>query len=182
MTVLAGLAMSGAGVACLGGAVLSRRALGVLAAVIMLSAMLDLSFLGVLPAAWWAVALVGAALLLGLDMRLQARADETASRGQLPRIATLTSALAYAAMAWLCLGHGRSAHLAGVTNVGVNEVGAGHSGHLGDGLVSVAPLLFATTLVVLLLGCCALAVRRRRALIAIEAGAMSVMILAMLAM
>ncbi|MFV0434055.1 MAG: hypothetical protein ACK5LO_08760 [Leucobacter sp.] len=82
MSPVVGVVMVGAGAVCLGGAALSRHRIGIAAATVMLLAMIDLAFLGVVPALVWAAALVAAGLLLGVGMRLEERrAAESAPAG-----------------------------------------------------------------------------------------------------
>lgn len=178
MFPVAGLAMVGAGAVCLGGALLARKWIAVISAAIMFAAMLDLAFLGLLPALFWALLLMFAGLLLGLELRLNGKPGTpdgsdgaTAFREQ--RAAMTASALAYPMTAWLILWHGASP--------GPAPEGA-HAGHGSTGLLSAAPALLAWLLLALLLAIGARAVVRKRVHSAVEAGAMAVMILAMLLM
>jgi fucose 4-O-acetylase-like acetyltransferase len=114
-------------------------------------------------------------------MRVRSRGSAEAvtghvDRGHFARVAMAFSALAYPMAAWLALAH--VAPPAG-------EVAQSQS-HLGHGSVATLTVLFplvlaitlAVTLTVLFVG----ALRRRRVLIALETGAMAVMIVAMVAM
>ncbi len=189
MTLVAGLVMVGAGALCLGGAVASRRRFGIAASAVMLAAMADLAFLGLLPAPVWAGALLIAALLLGLGMRIESRragADlgggsaAVRSGPGVPRAAMILSALAYPAAAWLVLGHSGAGVGAGW---GVGETGgvsgSSHAGHGADTML-VAPLLLTVALAAALVALCAAALRSRRRLLAAETGGMAAMLLVML--
>ncbi|WP_053382283.1 hypothetical protein [Leucobacter celer] len=193
MTLVADLVMVGAGALCLGGAVASRRRFGIAASAVMLAAMADLAFLGLLPAPVWAAALLIAALLLGLGMRVESRragADlgggsaAVRSGPGVPRAAMILSALAYPAAAWLALGHSGAGVGAGWgAGAGAGETGgvsgSSHAGHGADTML-VAPLLLTVALAAALVALCAAALRSRRRLLAAETGGMAAMLLVML--
>lgn len=61
--------MVAAGALCLGGAVIGRRWIGILASTVMLLAMIDLTVSRIVAPVLWAGALVAAAVLLGLGLR-----------------------------------------------------------------------------------------------------------------
>lgn len=169
--------MIGAGAACFGGAIVSRKRIAIASAAIMLFAMIDLAVIGAVPALVWSAALLGAGLLLGFGLRLELRScvrepEETRGGGQRYRAAMVASALAYPMMAWLTLGHVGSAG----ASVGV------HAGHSAAPLVLVMPLVLAWVLTVVLIMLCVGSVRQRMVHAAIETGAMAVMIIAMLTM
>lgn len=61
--------MVAAGALCLGGAVIGRRWIGILASAVMLLAMIDLATTRIVAPVLWAGALVAASVLLGFGMR-----------------------------------------------------------------------------------------------------------------
>lgn len=61
--------MVAAGALCLGGAVIGRRWIGILASTVMLLAMIDLTVSRIVAPVLWAGALIAAAVLLGLGLR-----------------------------------------------------------------------------------------------------------------
>lgn len=176
--MIPGAVMLVSGALCVGGAVASRSRIGIAAASAMALAMLDLVLLGVVPPLIWAVLLLSAGILLGVKLRIDASARGGSELGRLPasparllhRAVMLASALAYPAMAWLVLAHDHSgAPLA---------AGGAHAGH-GAGAVAVLFVAVALLVAVLAVLAAVTAVRRRGAL-AVEAGAMAAMLLAML--
>jgi len=194
VSALLGAVMVGAGALCFCGAVLARRWIGIAAAGIMLLAMADLAFLGLVPGLAWAGSLLVVGLLLGFGLRrgLREVAAEAPDHGPMPadgrgsgagaiasppqsdRLArgiAVATAVAYPVMAGLILVHGGGT--AGI------ETGEGtHAGH-GSGLrlaATAAALLLAATFVTFAL----LVTRRRRGLLALEAAGMGAMLLAML--
>lgn len=182
MVPIATLAMVGAGAACLGGAVISRKWIAIVSATIMFLAMLDLALFGVVPALLWATALLLAGLLLGFELRLRpvrqrshARPVAPADSGKSSKPALVASALAYPMTAWLVLAHSP------VASVGAGAVTA-HAGHGGSASLLMAPLLLAWVLTAVLLVLCAGSIRRGQTHLAVETGAMAVMIVAMLSM
>lgn len=175
------------GAACLGGALVSRRWITVVAAAIMCLAMVDLVSLGVVPAVCWAIALMLSGMLLGLHMRLVAHERDGAAavssasplapkvpvaRSRMPG-AMIFAALAYPMMGWLVLGHGMA---------GASDIGGAHAGHGAGAVIFVVPIVLAWMLTGVLGLCCILALRRGKWLLALEMGAMAAMMLTMLLM
>lgn len=180
MIALAGFTMVGAGAACFGGALVARRRLGIIAAFIMLIAMIDLAWFGLVASVWWAVLLFMAGILLGIDLRIAARmpgasASPLHAGGQdrLASASAIASALAYPAAAWLVLGH------AGDATAGAGQAHAGHSSGV---FTSVVPVVLMLVLTAVLIWLCIATASRRKPLLALETGAMAAMILAMLVM
>lgn len=193
MVPIASLAMVGAGAACLGGAVFSRKWIAIVSATIMFLAMLDLALFGVVLPLIWAAALLLAGLLLGFELRLSLTGPNSltartgpaglaapaapAAPGRQGKAALVASALAYPVTAWLVLGHGPATGLgAGAGAVTV------HAGHGASAPILAAPLVLAWGLTAVLLMLCASSIRRRQTHPAVETGAMAVMIVAMLGM
>jgi len=167
--VIAGAVMLASGALCLGGAVVSRSRVGIVAAAIMALAMAELVLLGIVPPLVWAALLLVAGVALGLRLRLGPETDESARRDPLPRAVMIASALAYPAMAWLVLAHDHG--------LGAPAALGAHAGH-GSGLL---PILVLAPLIAALLALGGAAAFRRRPLLAVEAIAMAAMLLAMLA-
>ena len=193
MTAVAGLVMVAAGAVCFGGAIAARRWFGIAAAALMVLAMLDVAFVGVLPPLVWAGGLLVGGLVLGIDLRFG-----PASRGcgvpdapgvprnpGLERAVLISAALAYPATAWLLLSHGGAmggAGGAGAGGSGASASAAGvHSGHgAQDVLTGVLPTVGAAALAAVLLVLAVVALRQRRRFLTIEAGGMAAMLAAML--
>lgn len=192
MTLAAGLVMVSAGAMCFGGAVLARRWFGIAAAAIMLLAMLDVAFLGLLPPLVWAAGLLVAGLVLGIDLRFGRSARGCGIPGPsgatrhpgLERAVLVAAALAYPATAWLLLGHGAGSgggSGSDVAGAAGGSAGIAHPGHGAmDLLTGVLPTVGAAALAAAL-GVLALsALRQRRRFLSIEAGGMAAMLVAML--
>lgn len=192
MTLAAGLVMVSAGAVCFGGAIVARRWFGIAAAALMVLAMLDLAFLGILPPLVWAGALLIGGLVLGFDLRFG-----QASRGcgvpdapgvprnlGLERAVLVSAALAYPATAWLLLSHGGAVGGAGASaSASVSAAGAPHRGHgAQDLLTGVLPMFGAAALAAVLVILAVVALRQRRRFLSIEAGGMAAMLVAMLMM
>ena len=183
MTAVAGLVMVAAGAVCFGGAIAARRWFGIAAAALMVLAMLDVAFVGVLPPLVWAGGLLVGGLVLGIDLRFG-----PASRGcgvpdapgvprnpGLERAVLISAALAYPATAWLLLSHG-GARAASDSAADVTHLGHGAQ----DVLTGVLPTVGAAALAAVLLMLAVVALRQRRRFLTIEAGGMAAMLAAML--
>lgn len=177
MSALAGIAMVGAGAVCLGGAITTRRWISIVSAGTMLLAMLDLAYLEFLPAFVWTALLLLAGMLLGLELRLQQRGsvpgagERSDPSRRHARGVVVASALAYPMMAWLSLAH---------SDAPVREERGIHASHGSTELLAAGTGAMALVMVFVLLVLLVGTLRSRRYLLSIEAGAMSVMILAML--
>lgn len=200
MVIAASLAMVGAGTVCLGGALVSRKRIAIAAAAIMFLAMLDAAYFGLVDPLIWAAGLVFAGLLLGFDLRPRAghadlQASERSDHTRVDRAAMLASALAYPMSAGLLLWHGGAhgaahggahggVHVAADIAAGESSVAAAHA-H-GGGLFLLSPVVLMTVLaaalVVVLLALCVRSSVRKQGIMAVETGAMAVMLLAMLSM
>lgn len=177
--MIPGAVMIASGVVCLGGAVAARNRLGIAAALIMALSMADLVLWGWVPQVVWVVLLVLAGMAMGAGLRFrQPHAYLAPGAGLgLGRAVMAASALAYPAMAWLVLAHDHASPAASASPASEPAAAIVHThGSLIDAvsLLVIAPL----TLVLLVLG--VLALRQRRLALAIEAGAMTAMLLAML--
>lgn len=169
VALIPGTVMVTAGGLCVCGAVAAKRWIGICAAAVMLAAMVDLAFLGALPPLVWAVSLVAAGLLLGLELRRDV--PPVAPGGmRTERGVEVAIALSYPVMAWLLLAHGGGRRT-------VDTEGA-HTGH--DSTLWLAAAGVALILIVLLAALGVLAARRRQRLLASEAAAMSAMLAVML--
>lgn len=182
MTLAAGLMMVAAGAMCFGGAILARRWFGIAAAAIMLLAMLDVAFFGLLSPLVWASGLLIGGLALGFDLRFGPAmrgcgapdAPGVQRNPALERAVLVAAALAYPATAWLLLGHGGPSTAA---------VSGSHRGHGSPELFTgVLPMVGAAALAALLVVLAVLALWQRRRFLSVEAGGMSAMLVAMLVM
>lgn len=199
MTLVAGLVMVTAGAMCFGGAIVARRWFGIVAAALMVLAMLDVAFVGLLPPLVWAGGLLIGGLVLGFDLRFG-----PASRGcgvpdapgvprnpGLERSVLVSAALAYPATAWLLLSHGGTLGGAGGSTGAVAasdgaeaaSVAGAHRGHGAQELLTgVLPTIGAAALAAVLVILAIVALRQRRRFLTIEAGGMAAMLGAMLLM
>ena len=192
MTAAAGVVMVAAGAMCFGGAVMARRWFGIAAAAIMVLAMLDVAFVGLLPPLVWAGGLLIGGLVLGFDLRFG-----PASRGcgvpdapgvprnpGLERSVLISAALAYPATAWLLLSHGGAMGGAGGSaNEAASAAAGAHRGHgAQEVLTGVLPMVGAAALAAVLVTLAIVALRQRRRFLTIEAGGMAAMLVAMLLM
>lgn len=189
MTAVAGVVMVAAGAVCFGGAIAARRWFGIAAAALMVLAMLDVAFLGVLPPLVWAGGLLVGGLVLGIDLRFG-----PASRGcgvpdapgvprnpALERAVLISAALAYPATAWLLLSHGGAMGGAGGSADEAASAAGAHRGHgAQDVLTEVLPTVGAAALAAVLVVLAVVALRQRHRFLTIEAGGMAAMLAAML--
>ena len=97
-----------AGSACVIAGVNGRRALDLAAAAVMLAAMLDMAFIGFLPALVWVVLLIVTGLALGVRLRRFRHEPRSLSRQLHRALAFIVGAWAFAAAAGT--GAGASAH------------------------------------------------------------------------
>lgn len=194
MTAVAGVVMVAAGAVCFGGAIAARRWFGIAAAALMVLAMLDVAFLGLLPPLVWAGGLLVGGVVLGIDLRFG-----PASRGcgvpdapgvprnpGLERAVLISSALAYPATAWLLLSHGGAMGGAGGSGAGGSASASAAVTHIGHGaqevLTGVLPTAGVAALAAVLVALTVVAIRQRRRFLIIEAGGMAAMLVAMLLM
>jgi len=188
--MLANAVMLASGALCLGGAVHARSRVAVTAAAVMAVAMTDVVLLHLVPPLVWAVLLVVAGVVLAARLRFVGVVagtaavpdeDRGARRFRLERVAArgvvAAAALAYPAAGWLILVHDHAAPAAATSA----SATAAHLGHLGhDGAPLLAITAGVAVLALVLLALCAVMVARRRGALALEAGAMAAMLLAML--
>ncbi len=181
--VLPGLVMVASGAACLGGAVVAKNRIGVAAAAVMLLAMLDLVTAQLVPSVVWALLLVTAAIALGARLRLGALAATSKARVSagtgLRRAVTVVSAVSYVAMAWLVMNHSHAASGAALISAEDRLAHSGHTGGVAE-MLGVAAALVVGVLIAVHLVLFVASLRRGRRLLALEAGAMAAMLLAML--
>ena len=181
--MLPGLVMVASGAACLGGAVAAKNRIGIAAATVMLLAMLDLVTLQLVPAPVWALLLVAAALALGARLRVGAPAVTSKARVSagtgLRRAVMVASAVSYVAMAWLVMTH---SHASSGTALISGEDHLAHPGHTGGvaEMPGVAAALVVGVLIAVHVALFVASLRSGRRLLALEAGAMAAMLLAML--
>lgn len=185
--------MIASGAACLGGAVVGRSRIGIAAAALMLFAMLDLALVRLVPALVWALALVAAAIALGARLRAGSSAMTSGPATEpvaheklaqaavslhgaagLQRAVMVASAVGYVAMAWLVMTHEHGAGDA------VRVSDEDHPAHAGQfSAVAVIPYIAIVVLIAVQLACFFTSLRAGRRLLALEAGAMAAMLLAM---
>ena len=188
VNVIAGAIMVGSAGMCLAGALHARKILVITAATIMLVSMIDLASINAFPAVFWAGLLIAAAILLGLELRVDDAGQQHSVGTATPkRIGALTepalhrtvmiaSALAYPAAAWLALTHDRSERVA---SSGMSAASAGHS-HAGVGSMSVMPMVAIALLILALTTLSVVALHRRRVALVVESSGMAAMLTVML--
>lgn len=192
MILAAGLVMVAAGATCFGGAIMARRWCGIAAAGLMLVAMVDAAFVGLVPPVIWAGVLLTAGLMLGIDLRFGAGARTCGAPGAtgaplqrsgIDRAVLVSAAVAYPVTAWLLLGHGTlsDGDGGGLGSRGAGTAPMGHRGHGAEELVTgVLPVVGAGALAAVLATLALVALQRRRRVVAVDAGGMAAMLVAML--
>lgn len=176
MPLFAAMAMVGSAALCFGGSLFSRRPLAVFSASMMLMAMVDLVAFGIIAPVAWAGLLILSGLLLGFDLRRREPYENLpggmASPFSLHRKVMLAATLGYLAAGWLTTTH---IPVDG-SNPAVTNIGHTH----GFGEMAVLPMLGVGVLTAILAFLMVVSIRRRRSLLAVEAGGMAAMLFAML--
>ncbi|QIM18959.1 hypothetical protein G7066_10875 [Leucobacter coleopterorum] len=168
---------------------MTKRWIAIAASTVMLLAMLDAAFLWLVPVVVWAGALLAMGLLLGIKLRfgqgplvcgdkvLASDLSNAGSHKRLERAVTVSAALAYPATAWLLLAHG-TPDPAGA----VSATPDSHRVHGTATLTGSLPLILIGALAAALVVLAVLALRRRKGILATDAGGMATMLSAMLLM
>lgn len=157
--MIPGAVMLVSGALCVGGAVASRSRIGIAAASAMALAMLDLVLLGVVSPLIWAVLLLSAGILLGVKLRIDARAGRLRAGATAGLTGPPAAPRGDARLRARLSGDG----VAGARARPLGSAARGRGAHAGHGAGAVAVLFAAVALLVAVLAVLAAvtAVRRR---------------------